>query len=46
MASAQLNGTLTDDGGLVCDVRFEWGITIGMGNYTDWVAGLVTGNTF
>ncbi len=46
MASAQLNGTLTDDGGLPCDIRFEWGLTIAMGNYTAWGTPFVTGDTF
>jgi len=46
MASARLNGTLTDDGGLVCDIRFEWGITAAMGNYTAWQTPFTTGDTF
>ena len=46
MANAQLNGTLTDDGGLPCDIRFEWGITPAMGNYTPWNTPFVTGDTF
>ena len=46
MAQAQLNGTLTDDGGLPCDIRFEWGITVAMGNYTAWQTPFVTGDTF
>ncbi len=46
MASAQLNGTLTDDGGLVCDTRFEWGTTPAMGNFTVWDTPYITGDTF
>lgn len=43
---ATLNGTLTDDGGEACDVRFQWGTTIAYGNDTAWQPGKVTGNTF
>ncbi len=46
MAQATLNGTLLDDGGLPCDVRFEYGETIAYGIYTAWQFGLVTGDTF
>ncbi|KKN52945.1 hypothetical protein LCGC14_0607460 [marine sediment metagenome] len=43
---AILNGTLTDDGGAPCDVRFEYGETIAYGTFTAWIPGLVTGDTF
>ena len=43
---ATLNGTLTDDGGEVCDVRFQYGTTIAYGTDTAWQPGFVTGNTF
>jgi hypothetical protein len=36
---AILNGLLTDDGGLACDVRFQWGQTIALGNFTPWLLG-------
>jgi hypothetical protein len=34
---AILNGTLADDGGLVCDVRFQWGPTVAMAINTPWL---------
>ncbi len=46
MAEATLNGTLVDDGGFPCDVRFEYGETIAYGTFTQWQPGLVTGDTF
>lgn len=46
MATAILNGTLLDDGGLVCEVRFDWGLTGAYGNTTPWQAGFYTGMTF
>lgn len=46
MTQATLNGTLLDDGGFPCDVRFEYGETIAYGTYTQWQFGLVTGDTF
>ena len=46
MAEATLNGTLTDDGGAVCDVSFEYGETIAYGTFTPWVPGYVTGDNF
>ncbi|GAI92205.1 unnamed protein product, partial [marine sediment metagenome] len=45
-ASAILNGTLDDDGGEACDVRFQWGRTEDYGNDTAWQAGFHTGDTF
>ena len=43
---ATLNGTLLDDGGEVCDVRFQYGLDTGYGTDTAWQPGKVTGNTF
>jgi len=36
---ATLNGTLTDDGGKDCDVRFQWGKTSEYGIDTNWQSG-------
>ncbi|MBA7645702.1 hypothetical protein ES703_53460 [subsurface metagenome] len=33
---ATLHGTLTDDGGETCEVRFQYGKTVGYGTDTDW----------
>ncbi len=46
MAQATLNGQLTDDGGLTCQVRFEWGTTNTYGQITPWQGGFTTGMTF
>ena len=46
MASAILNGTLVDDGGLVCECRFEYGLTPAYGSFTRWQGGMHTGDTF
>ena len=46
MAQAVLNGTLIDDSGLVCEVRFEYGLTPAYGTATTWQAGYYTGMTF
>ncbi len=46
MAEATLNGTLVNDGGAVCDCRFEYGETIAYGIFTEWQPGFVTGDTF
>ena len=46
MAQATLNGQLVDDGGLVCDVRFEWGTSRDYGFETPWQGGFTTGMTF
>ena len=43
---ATLNGTLLNDGGEVCDVRFQYGTTIAYGTDTIWQPGKVAGNTF
>lgn len=45
-SSATLRGSLTDDGGESCSVRFQYGLTTSYGTTTSWVAGYVTGNTF
>ena len=39
MATATLNGTLDDDGGQACDVRFQYGETIAYGIDTEWQSG-------
>ncbi|MBA7691196.1 hypothetical protein ES703_99737 [subsurface metagenome] len=41
---AILTSELTDDGGLACDVRFQWGKTDAYGNDTPWQAGNLTGD--
>ncbi|MDP2659853.1 MAG: hypothetical protein Q8R28_03900 [Dehalococcoidia bacterium] len=47
MGEATLNGQIVDDGGLVCEVRFEYGQTLALGTFTPWFGGFfVTGNTF
>lgn len=46
MAQATLNGILEDDGGLVCQARFEWGGTKDYGNETPWYGGFTTGMAF
>ena len=46
MATAILNGTLVDDGGLVCEVRFEYGLIPTYGMVTPWRGGYYTGMTF
>lgn len=43
---AKLHGTLTDDGGEACDVRFQWGETTAYGTDTAWQPGKVTEDTF
>lgn len=43
--SAQLNGTLNNDGGEVCDCGFEWGLTAAYGHTTPTSA-QSTGDTF
>lgn len=46
MATAILNGTLVNDGGLVCEVRFDYGLTPAYGSVTQWRGGYTTGMTF
>lgn len=46
MATAILNGTLVDDGGLVCEVSFEYGLTPAYGLTTPWRPGYWAGMTF
>lgn len=46
MATAILNGTLVDDGGFVCEVRFEYGLVPGYGLVTPWRGGYTAGMTF
>jgi len=44
--SAKLHGTLTDDGGEACEVRFEYGKTTGYGTQTEWQQGKESEATF
>ena len=47
VASAQLNGTLTDDGGEDCECYFEYGLTDALGTETSpHTTGLKTNDTF
>ena len=43
---ATLHGTLTDDGGEACEVRFQYGKTVGYGTDTEWQPGKVSTDTF
>ena len=44
--SARLHGMVINDGGLIGDVRFQWGGTAEYGASTPWLSGYVTGDTF
>ena len=47
LTSAQLNGTVADDGGVPpITVYFEWGLTTAYGSTTPIASGLGTGSTF
>jgi len=46
MAQATLNGQVVDDGGLTCDVRFEWGASAQYGLKTPWQGGFTSGMMF
>lgn len=46
MATAILNGTITDDGGLDCEGRFQYGLTQSFGFNTAWKNNLRTDDTF
>ena len=46
MATAWLNGTIIDDGGLDCEGRFEYGYVPAFGLATPWSNNLRTGDTF
>jgi len=46
MAQATLNGQVVEDGGLVCDVRFDWGTSREYGFETPWQGGFTSGMTF
>lgn len=46
MSQATLNGQVVDDGGLTCEVRFEWGTSTDYGKETPWQGGFTTGMTF
>lgn len=47
MGSAILHGRITDDGGLPCEGRFQWGYSAGaLVNDTAWQNTLATGDTF
>lgn len=43
---ATLHGTLTDDGGEACEVRFQYGETTGYGTDTEWQSGKATEDAF
>jgi len=43
---ATLRGTLTSDGGVACEVRFQWGTTVGYGTDSGWQPGYTTGMNF
>lgn len=44
--SANLHGTLTEDGGEACEVRFQYGQTDAYGTDTEWQPGNVSEDTF
>jgi hypothetical protein len=44
--SAVLKGTLNNDGGQYTSVRFNWGRLTSYNNFTSWVSGKTTGQTF
>ncbi len=46
MGNAVLNGTLTDDGGEVCDFRFQYGLTAALGTTTPWIPGAASADAF
>lgn len=47
MGSAVLNGEILDDGGLLCEGRFQYGRTSALGTNTPWIGStLTTGDTF
>ena len=46
MPQATLNGILTNDGGYVCDVFFQWGSDTSYGMTTPKQGGAYTGTTF
>ncbi len=46
MSQATLNGQLVDDGGLTCEVRFQWGASASYGMETPWQGGFTSGDTF
>lgn len=43
---AKLHGTLLDDGGEACDVRFEYGVKPALDHQTNWQEGKVTDDEF
>lgn len=43
---ATLWGTLTSDGGVSCEVRFQWGATDAYGTDTGWQTGFTSGMSF
>jgi len=46
MSQATLNGLLSDDGGLTCNVWFEWGTSTDYGNTTPIQGGFTSGMMF
>lgn len=43
---ATINGVVADDGGIMGDVRFQWGLMADYGNETRWKSGYSTGDSF
>lgn len=44
--SGILHGEVLDDGGEPCEYRFEYGQTISYGATTNWISGVISGDTF
>ena len=45
-STAILHGTVIDDGGESCEIRFVWGLTDAYGFASTWLDGRTTGSTF
>jgi len=45
-SSARIHGMVINDGGLIGDVRFQWGLTTEYGASTPWLGGYVTRDIF
>jgi len=45
-STANLKGTVNSDGGQSTSVRFNWGKLSSYNNYTPWISGKTTGQTF
>ncbi|KKN00609.1 hypothetical protein LCGC14_1136120 [marine sediment metagenome] len=44
--AARLNGIVVEDGGVIGDARFQWGLTTNYGNNTPWQQGYGKGHEF